>query len=265
MEARVDSASAAKEVRYGTQVMLERTFVHIQGIGAKTEKHLWKRGIVTWDRFLNRNGTVFSEHRDRFVDEELTKSLAHRHDVRFFEERLSSVELWRLYESFRTRAVFLDIETSGGCDGFDEITMIGIYDGQRGETFLNGDNLLDFEKSIASFDLLITYNGSSFDVPFIRRSFPGITLPPVHIDLRPLLGRLGYRGGLKRIEKQAGLARDPSIAHMDGYDAVKLWYSYQSGDASSLGLLKEYNRADTVNLKPLMELASEKMKDQLLR
>jgi uncharacterized protein len=69
---------------------------------------------------------------------------------------------------------------------------------------------------------------------------------------------------LKGIEKKVGLARDPSIANMNGYDAVKLWYSYQSGDVSSLDLLRRYNRADTVNLKPLMEMASEKMKDQLL-
>jgi uncharacterized protein len=244
--------------------MLEHTFIHIQGIGSKTEKQLWRRGLLTWDRFLKRSETIFSEQRDHFVHEQLASSQAHRHDIQFFEERLPSAELWRLYEGFRTRAVFLDIETSGGCQGFDEITMIGIYDGQKTETFLNGSNLCDFEKAIACFDLLVTYNGSSFDVPFIRRSFPGITLPPAHIDLRPVLGKLGYRGGLKRIEKQVGLARDPSIAHMNGYDAVKLWYSYQSGDVSSLDLLKRYNRADTVNLKPLMEMASEKMKDQLL-
>jgi len=244
--------------------MLERTFVHIQGIGPKTEKHLWRRGIGTWDRFLKRRETVFSEQRDSFVHEELANSLAHRNDIRFFEERLASAELWRLYESFQAKAVFLDIETSGGYQGFEEITMIGIYDGRRTETFLNGSNLCEFEKAIASFDLLVTYNGASFDVPFIRRSFPGITLPPAHIDLRPLLGKLGYKGGLKGIERQLGLARDPSIAHLNGYDAVKLWYSYQSGDVSSLDLLRRYNRADTVNLKPLIEMASEKMKDQLL-
>jgi len=244
--------------------MLERTFIHIQGIGPKTERHLWQRGIVTWDRFLARSETIFSDQRDRFVHEELADSLTHRHDIRFFEERLSSAEVWRLYEAFHAKAVFLDIETSGGYQGVDEITMIGIYDGQRAQTFVNGINLCDFEKAIAAFDLLVTYNGSSFDVPFIRRSFPGITLPPAHIDLRPLLGRLGYKGGLKGIEKQIGLGRDPSISLLDGYDAVKLWYSYQAGDVSALDLLKRYNRADTVNLKLLMEMASEKMKDQLL-
>ena len=245
-------------------MMLERTFVHIQGIGPKTEKHLWGRGIETWDQFLKRKETVFSKQRDRFVHEELGNSLAHRNDIRFFEERLSTAELWRLYESFRTSAVFLDIETSGGYQGFEEITMIGIYDGQRAETFLNGSNLCEFEKAIAYFDLLVTYNGASFDVPLIRHSFPGITLPPAHIDLRPLLGKLGYKGGLKGIERQVGLARSPSIAHMNGYDAVKLWYSYQAGDVASLDLLRKYNRADTVNLKPLMEMASEQMKDRLL-
>ncbi len=51
---------------------------------------------------------------------------------------------------------------------------------------------------------------------------------------------------------------------MDGYDAVKLWYTYRSGDVSALDLLLRYNKADTVNLKPLMEMASEKMKARLL-
>lgn len=244
--------------------MLERTFVHIQGIGPKTENLLWRRGIETWDRFLKRSETVFSEQRDNFVHEELVNSLVHLNDIRFFEERLASAELWRLYENFREKVVFLDIETNGGCQGFEEITMIGIYDGQKAETFLNGSNLYEFEMAIASFDLLVTYNGASFDVPCIRRSFPGITLPPAHIDLRPLLGKLGYRGGLKGIERQIGLVRDPSIAHMNGYDAVKLWCSYQAGDITSLDLLRRYNRADTVNLKPLMEMALEKMKEQLL-
>ncbi len=244
--------------------MLERTFIHIQGIGPKTEMQLWKRGLVTWEHFLKRRETVFSESRDRFIHEELVDSLTHRDDIRFFQKRLSSAELWRLYGAFRDKAVFLDIETSGGYQGVDDISMIGIFDGQSAETFVNGRNLSDFEQAIASFDVLVTYNGSSFDVPVIRRSFPGITLPPVHIDLRPLLGRLGYKGGLKGIEKQAGLSRDPSIALMDGYDAVRLWHSYQAGDASSLDLLRRYNRADAMNLKPLMEMASEKMKGQLL-
>jgi uncharacterized protein YprB with RNaseH-like and TPR domain len=244
--------------------MLENTFIHIQGIGPKTEAHLWRMGIETWERFLSWKPPVFSRPRDAWVREELETSLEHRADIRFFKDRLASRDLWRLYEAFRENAVFLDIETSGGHQGMDEITIIGTYDGEEARTFIDGVNLKGFESAIASFDLVITYNGGSFDLPFIRRSFPGISLPLVHIDLRNLLGKLKYRGGLKGIERQMGLVRDPSIADMNGYDAVKLWHRYQDGDASALQLLVKYNTADTVNLKPLMEIAFAKMKEQLL-
>jgi uncharacterized protein YprB with RNaseH-like and TPR domain len=245
--------------------MLENTFIHIQGIGPKTEKHLWRTGIYTWEKFLSRKQPVFSGPRDAWIREELEMSEEHRKDIRFFKDRLASRDLWRLYEAFREKAVFVDIETSGGYQGMDEITMIGTYDGQEARTFIAGVNLPGFERAIASFDLVITYNGASFDLPFIRRSFPGISLPVAHIDLRNLLGKLKYRGGLKSIERQLGLTRDPSIDQMNGYDAVKLWCRYQEGDASALDLLVKYNRADTVNLKPLMEIAFAKMKEQLLR
>jgi uncharacterized protein YprB with RNaseH-like and TPR domain len=245
--------------------MLENTFIHIQGIGPKTEKHLWRTGIETWEKFLSWKQPVFSGPRDAWIREELEMSQEHRKDIRFFKDRLASRDLWRLYEAFREKAVFVDIETSGGYQGMDEITMIGTYDGKEARTFIAGVNLPGFESAIASFDLVITYNGASFDLPFIRRSFPGISLPVAHIDLRSLLGKLKYRGGLKGIERQMGLTRDPSIDQMNGYDAVKLWRRYQEGDASALDLLVKYNSADTVNLKPLMEIAFAKMKEQLLR
>ena len=76
-----------------------------------------------------------------------------------------------------------DIETSGGYQGMDEITVIGLYDGCDVHTFVNGSNLDEFEISISQYDLVITFNGTTFDLPFIRRWFPNISLPPAHIDL----------------------------------------------------------------------------------
>jgi hypothetical protein len=45
---------------------------------------------------------------------------------------------------------------------------------------------------------------------------------------------LGYRGGLKYIEKKFGISRDQEIDGMDGYDAVRLWQAYQWGDEAAL-------------------------------
>ncbi|SPD72097.1 conserved hypothetical protein [uncultured Desulfobacterium sp.] len=243
--------------------MLENTFIHIQGIGHKTERGLWRRGIKSWRQFLEYDGIIFSKGRDQFVRDELAESLNNLGNIGFFAERLSTHEMWRVFDSFREKAVYLDIETSGGYQGVDEITVIGIYDGHAVNTFVTGINLDKFEVAIAEYDLIVTFNGSLFDLPFIRRSFPNIYLPPGHIDLRFLLKRLGFAGGLKKIEKVFDIKRDPQIDGMSGYDAVSLWKSYQWGDRAALDTLIQYNRADIVNLEPLMEIAFDRMKTTL--
>jgi len=243
--------------------LLRHTFIHIQGIGPKSELRLWRQGITTWEMFLDRKGTIFSPARDSFIRGELEQSLVHRDDITFFSDRLSSAHLWRLFEAFSNRVVYLDIETSGGYQGLDEITVVGTYDGREVKTFVSGYNLDEFEQAIHGYQIIITFNGGSFDLPCIRRHFPGIQLPPVHIDLFPLMARLGYRGGLKSIEKQLAIAREAEIEGMNGYDAVRLWAAYQWGDEQALSRLIKYNTADIVNLQPLMEVAYEKMKERL--
>lgn len=244
--------------------MLEHTFIHIQGIGPKIERMFWERGISTWQNFFNKRKTVLSPGRDQFVKEELEASFKHLNDISFFSERLSSGEMWRIYDTFKKDIVFLDIETSGGYQGYDEITVIGLYDAHKVHTFVNGINLKEFEIAISDYDLMVTFNGSMFDVPYIRRFFPGISLPPAHIDLRFLLKKLGYSGGLKKIEKDFGLDRGPEIKGLNGYAAVMMWNAYQSGDQNALKRLIEYNTADIVNLEPLMEKAYMEMKKKLL-
>ena len=244
--------------------MLEHTFIHIPGIGLKIEQQLWDCGILTWKHFLSSNERLFSPSRHAFIRENLESSLENRNNIHFFLERLSPKEQWRLFGAFKVRAVYLDIETTGYYQGVDGITVIGLYDGKTVTTFVQGINLLEFEQEIASHELIITFNGTQFDLPFIRRQFPNISLPPAHIDLRFFLRRLGYRGGLKAIAKSFGLLRDSLIDGMDGYEAVLLWRAYQWGDESALNRLIEYNTADIVNLKPLMESGYRKMKAQLL-
>ena len=243
--------------------MLDNSFIHIQGIGEKSERSIWSRGIRTWADFLECPECVLSEVKDYVIREELRNSMAHRHEIGFFAERLPSCEAWRLYESFRKKVVYLDIETSGGYMGADEITVIGTFDGNSVCSFVSGSNLEDFECSIADYDLVVTFNGTCFDLPFIKRSFPNITLPPAHIDLRFPLKRLGYRGGLKRIERETGIERDEGIRGMDGFDAVRLWKAYQWGDNRALQILLEYNAADVVNLEPLMELVNRELKARI--
>ena len=79
--------------------------------------------------------------------------------------------------------------------------------------------------------MLVTFNGSQFDVPFLRAHFPKARLDQAHIDLRFALASLGYRGGLKVVEQTLGLRRDPAIQGMDG-----LWqyiYGIATGAATA--------------------------------
>jgi uncharacterized protein YprB with RNaseH-like and TPR domain len=225
---------------------------------------LWERGIRTWHHFLKYKENIFSPSRDETVRQELEDSIEHREDIRFFGDRLSSGEMWRLFAAFKEKIAYLDIETSGGYQGIDEITVIGLYDGRSIQSFVNGINLDEFEIAISQYDLVITFNGTTFDLPLIRGCFPNISLPPAHIDLRFLLKKLGYQGGLKKIEKDLDLIRDPKINGMNGYDAVMLWKAYQWGDKSALETLTQYNTADIVNLKPLMEFGYKEMKAMAL-
>jgi uncharacterized protein YprB with RNaseH-like and TPR domain len=194
----------------------------------------------------------------------LESSVAHRDNIRFFTERLAGCDLWRLFPRFHRRVVYVDIETSGNNSHLDEITVIGAYDGSSVHTFVNGINLEAFEVFIAPYEIMVTFNGSCFDVPYIRRWFRNIALPPAHIDLRFLLNRLGYGGGLKKIEKRLGIFREPAVEGMDGYDAVQLWEAHQWGDPDALGRLIDYNTEDIVNLKPLMEMGYREMRTKTL-
>ena len=243
--------------------MLEHTFIHIPGIGAKTEQNLWRRGIYTWQDYLQHEKPVFSPARDALIRQDLEISMAHRDNIGFFSDRLPVGEMWRLFDGFKHRAVYLDIETSGYDQWNNDITVIGLYDGVRVQTFVNGKNLDAFEIAVAAYDLVITFNGACFDLPFIRRCFPGISLPPGHIDLRFLLKKLGYEGGLKRIEKEMGITRGTDIEGVDGFEAVRLWQKYRRGDEKALKTLISYNNADIINLAPLMALAYEKMRSKI--
>jgi hypothetical protein len=244
--------------------LLERTVVHIPGIGQKTEQRLWHQDILTWQDYLGTTKPLLSPGRDGFVRRNLEASLENRSNIYFFRDRLCTRDMWRLFGAFQQQAVYLDIETSGLYEGVDEITVIGIYDGTRVKTFIQGINLDSFETEISPYDLIITFNGAQFDLPFIRRQFPNITLPPAHIDLRFFLRKLGYQGGLKAIEKAFGLIRGSDIDGMDGFDAVLLWRAYQTDDKAALQRLIQYNTADIVHLKPLMERGYEEMMEQML-
>jgi uncharacterized protein len=117
------------------------------------------------------------------------------------------------------------------------------------------------KEELSKYKLLVTFNGSTFDLPFINKKFPGVLPKVPHWDLRHGCAKIGLRGGLKLIEKELGIARgNPIIANMNGGDAVTMWRMFKgSGDDSYLKLLIEYNEEDCINLKSIANKVYEKL------
>lgn len=238
--------------------MLRHTFVHLPGVGPHRERALWEQGILDWDRFLEAaaRGTLAEKICAGGAPlVENSREAAARGDADFFRDILPRRESWRLYREFADRALFLDIETTGLSPYSAEVTLIGALGAGRLALFVNGINLDQFAEYVRPFPLLVSFNGTQFDVPFLRVHFPQARLDQAHIDLRFVLGSLGYRGGLKAVERTLGLDRDPSIQDVDGFEAVRLWYRYRRGNRAALARLALYNLTDVVNLVELMEIA----------
>lgn len=232
--------------------MLRNTFQHIPKIGPVTEWQLWESGILSWDEALD-GGIERAALRKRLV-QGIVESLERLEleDARWFGDRLPPGECWRLFPEFRDSVAYIDIETTGtSLDWGGEITTIALWDGSELRSYVNGENLRDFQDDILDYKLLVTYNGKPFDVPIIESWF-NTTLPHAHIDLRFVLGSLGIRGGLKGCEKQFGLDRG-ELDGVDGYYAVLFWREYcRTGSPQALETLLAYNALDVVNLERLM-------------
>jgi len=231
--------------------MLTHTFIHLPGIGSKTEQNLWKSGIYEWQQWPEKPQVKLQNSSLPELVSLLHSSMEElEKGPEFFSSRLPSNEQWRLFSHFRDRTAYLDIETTG-LGQSAEITTIALYDGNKIYCYVNGKNLEDFEHDIWNYDVLVTYNGKGFDIPVLERWFH-TKLTHAHIDLRYILAKLGFKGGLKGCEKQLGMSRG-GLDGIDGYFAVLLWQDYiNNNNEKALETLLAYNIEDTVNLERLL-------------
>jgi uncharacterized protein YprB with RNaseH-like and TPR domain len=232
--------------------MLENTFIHLPNFGPRRERRLWKRGVLSWDDFLERFGSS-PFHRAQCSHVAASRYALSQDDPDYFSSCLPPGETWRALPHF-PKTAYLDIETTGLAPETDHMTVIGVFDGVDTHSYVHGKNLNDFAKDIRNYDMVVTFNGSMFDLPFIRKHMDA-KLPKLHVDLRFLLASLGVRGGLKKIEQQFGMEREDDLKGLNGYDAVKMWQAYRRGDDAALDRLVRYNSADIGNLKNLAEWA----------
>ena len=247
--------------------MLTSTFIHTPGVGPATECSLWAQGVIDWQAFLDAAPRLKIPPRHKValattVEESVAMLEAARAD--FFAQRLPKREHWRAVSAF-PKIGYLDIETNGGMAA-DAITLIGLSDGCDTHIYMKGHDLARFAFDAQDYDGFVTFFGTGFDLPFLKRRFPvldNVFAERFHIDLCPLLKRLGHTGGLKSIERQLHIPRVPETDGLTGYDAVRLWRAYRKGGRGSedaLRLLLAYNREDVVNMKLLLEYALPRLR-----
>ena len=248
--------------------MLQNTFVLLEGIGSQRERSLWAKGVESWKEFLAEARVPgISDDRKSWMDCELIQagSRLRSRDSSYFAGRVPRRELWRCLGDFRDSVAFLDIETTGIAFR-SPITVVGVFDGARMHTLVRGQNLTrrNLEGILSGASMMVTFNGSSFDVPMIEAQFPGAVPAIPHVDLKHSLRRLGLTGGLKRIERELEIERDRRVEYMTGEDAVYLWRLWErQRKRNALDLLIEYNSEDCRNLKTLANYAYRNLRGQV--
>lgn len=246
--------------------MITHTFQMLPAVGAKKERAIWESGVLSWDDFLSADsvGSMKSDAKSRGDSVIMQASeLLDDGDCSGLAEMIPKGEAWRMYGRFRDRAVYLDIETDG-LSRDSLVTVVTLHGMGDTVTLTEGIDLTPeaLSQALDGAAMLVTFNGSCFDVPVLRNSFPEVCWDFPMYDLRFASRKVGYRGGLKPLEIEMGITRSDEIEGVDGADAVRLWKMWQrNGDRDALDILTEYNRADTVNL----EVIADRIFDKLVR
>lgn len=238
-------------------LVIPRSFLFLPGIGEKREVALWRRGITHWrdyPRDRPPRGVPTPRHAEHCrLLERATKALDTQ-DLSTLSRLIPKNEHWRFWGPIAPRVGCLDIETTGTHEGA-RVTVVGVHDATSRTTHqLVADRDLTpdaLKRLLARFDLFVTFNGNGFDLPVLRGRYPRAVPTVPHLDLRGPLRRLGYRGGLKKIETDLGIARPDDVHGIDGFEAVRLWRRHERGDARALDTLLAYNEEDVRNLVPL--------------
>lgn len=164
-----------------------------------------------------------------------------------------------LYRANRYRAIALDIETQS-FDG--PISLVSFYrkiEPDVGELvqITHGCHLnqTSIREELAGAKVILTFNGLEYDLPKIEAQYPGAVSSNARvIDLLLLARSIGFKGGLKEMEKVLGISRSKSSQQAIG-KTHRLWREYiQEKKVNSLNELLDYAASDVRNLYDLAEI-----------
>jgi len=241
--------------------MILNTFQHIRGISAKKEFELWRSGVLTWDDLEKKQNLQLSLFGDLASDSIFlsSKQAIDEENTDFFRQHLSPREFYRIALAFPYKTLFLDIETTGLSKYYNTITIVGWSVGKDYGVYIQGDSDESFRQALEKAEIIVTFNGSLFDIPFLRRKMSALKIPQCHVDLRFLSKRVELSGGQKVIETMLGVKRQKGVANVIGETAPLLWYKYCWGDRKALKQLILYNHADIEGMKIIFDEAVKRL------
>ena len=169
---------------------------------------------------------------------------------------------------------FLDIETTGLSRKYNEIYLIGIvyYNSKSDywalkQFFANNleeekEILMEFNEMILDFDLIIHYNGSSFDLPFIesrmkyfnmKSNIKEINSFDIYREIRKNQGYLELDNlKLKTVEESLGIYR---IDEYSGKDCINFYFQYtRTGDEILKENILRHNYEDLYYLLDILKI-----------
>jgi uncharacterized protein YprB with RNaseH-like and TPR domain/predicted nuclease with RNAse H fold len=250
---------------------LERTFLHFPGVGPRTEAALWGAGVRTWNGLETllrrgvRSGALRRGRRSAQLDPtrgdptaamwlrscEESSAALRQGEFGYFTDRLPLSEHWRVLTNRAADPLFLDIETTGLSHHHNQVTVIGALFRGSFYQWVWPENLDGLRRLIIDAQVVVTYNGRRFDIPFLLRQLKEFPSPRAHVDLRYIADARGYSGGQKAVENSFALRRPAGVEGVDGFEAVSLWCETVYGQEQSLKRLLAYNRADVLMLQRL--------------
>ena len=235
--------------------MLKSTFQHLKGVGKKSEKALWAKGFKTWEDYaasILEQCYLFDAPVGISALEESIAAYEHG-NMAFFANALPTAEYYRVALEFPREVLFLDIETTGLSVYYDIITVVGWSLDKNYGVYINGQNETQLRTELAKAKVIVTFNGTLFDLKFMQKYFHSLTIPPIHIDLRFFAKRVGLSGGQKAVEQEIGFKREFEIEDMQGEAAPILWHKYRRGELESLKRLIQYNHNDIEGMKWILD------------